>query len=124
MPAKNVMKTCRSRVSKAPPIHNVAYLLHARKVERQNQPFLSNTRTNNGTVGLRNPFLGYGLVNTLPRRRITSHSNSTGWESLGPEKGYLARTSSVYKRQTRPLVREDAPQKQDPNCQGIINIWS
>jgi hypothetical protein len=43
----------------------VAYLPHARKVESQNQPFLSNTRTNNGTAGLRNPFLGYGSVNTL-----------------------------------------------------------
>jgi hypothetical protein len=28
------------------------------------------------------------------------------------------------KRQTRPLVREGAPQKQDCNCQTIINIWS
>jgi hypothetical protein len=44
--------------------HIVAYLPHARKVEPQNQPFISNTHTNNGTVGLRNPFLGYGSVNT------------------------------------------------------------
>jgi hypothetical protein len=27
-------------------------------------------------------------------------------------------------RQTRPLVREGAPQKQDHNCQIVINIWS
>jgi hypothetical protein len=59
----------------------MAYLPHARKVELQNQPSLSNTRTNNGTAGLRNQFLGYGSVNALPRRRMTSHSNSTGWES-------------------------------------------
>jgi hypothetical protein len=59
----------------------VAYLPHARNVEPQNQLFLSNTRTNNGTAGLRNPFLCYGPVNTLPRRRMTSNSNSTGWES-------------------------------------------
>jgi hypothetical protein len=59
----------------------VAYLPHVRKVGPQNQPFLSNTRTNNGTAGLRDPFLGYSSVNTLPRRRKTSHSNSTGWES-------------------------------------------
>jgi hypothetical protein len=26
--------------------------------------------------------------------------------------------------QTRPLVREGAPQGQDRNCQTIINIWS
>jgi hypothetical protein len=59
----------------------VAYLPHARKVEPPNQPFLSSTRTSNGIAGLRNPFLGYGSVNTLPRRRMMSHSNSTGWES-------------------------------------------
>jgi hypothetical protein len=35
---------------------------------------------------------------------------------------WLARASSIYKRQTRPLVREGAPQKQDPNCQTVINI--
>jgi hypothetical protein len=28
----------------------------------------------------------------------------------------LARASSIYKRQTRPLVREGAPQEQDRNC--------
>jgi hypothetical protein len=59
----------------------VVYLPHARKVEPQNQPFLSNTRTNNGTAGLLYPFLGYGSVNTLPRRRMMSHSISTSWES-------------------------------------------
>jgi hypothetical protein len=36
----------------------------------------------------------------------------------------LARTSSIYKRQTRPLVRESAPQKQDRNGQTVINIRS
>jgi hypothetical protein len=36
----------------------------------------------------------------------------------------LARTGSIYKRQTRPLVREGAPQKQDRKCQTVINIWS
>jgi hypothetical protein len=36
----------------------VVCLLHARNVEPQNQTFLSNTRTNNETAGLRNPFLG------------------------------------------------------------------
>jgi hypothetical protein len=28
------------------------------------------------------------------------------------------------KLQTRPLVREGAPQRQDRNCQTVINIWS
>jgi hypothetical protein len=36
----------------------------------------------------------------------------------------LARASSTYKRQTRPLVREGAPQKQHHNFQTVINIWS
>jgi hypothetical protein len=36
----------------------------------------------------------------------------------------LARASSIHKRQTRPLVREGAPQKQDRKCQTIKNIWS
>jgi hypothetical protein len=61
--------------------NTVAYLPHARKVEPQNQPFLSNARTNNGATGLRDPFLGYSPVNTLPRRRMTSHSNNIDWES-------------------------------------------
>jgi hypothetical protein len=41
-----------------------------------------------------------------------------------PRNTALARASSIYKRQTRSLVREGAPQKQDQNCQTIINIWS
>jgi hypothetical protein len=47
----------------------VAYLSHARTVEPQKQPSLSDTRTNNGATGLCNPLLGNGSVNTLPRRR-------------------------------------------------------
>jgi hypothetical protein len=34
-----------------------------------------------------------------------------------PRKPTLARASSIYKRQTRPLVREGALQKQGRNCQ-------
>jgi hypothetical protein len=47
----------------------VVYLCHVRTVELQEQPFLSNTRINNGTTGLWNPLLGNGSVNTLPHRR-------------------------------------------------------
>jgi hypothetical protein len=39
-----------------------------------------------------------------------------------PRKTALARASSTYKRQTPPVVREGAPQKQDRNCQNVINI--
>jgi hypothetical protein len=45
-------------------------------------------------------------------------NNEDKWETV------LARASSIYKRQTHPLVREGAPQKQDRNCQTAINIWS
>jgi hypothetical protein len=48
----------------------------------------------------------------------------TSPKRLGPENDYTARTSIIYKTQTRPLVREDAPQKQDHNCQEVINISS
>jgi hypothetical protein len=41
-----------------------------------------------------------------------------------PRKTTLPRASSIYKRQTRPLVREGAPQKQDRNCQREIIIWT
>jgi hypothetical protein len=41
-----------------------------------------------------------------------------------PRKTALTRASSKYKRPTLPLVREGTPQKQDRNCQTIINIWS
>jgi hypothetical protein len=56
-------------------VHIVAYLSHARMVEPQKEPFLSNTRTNNGTTRLCIPILGKGAVNTLPRRRsdVTLH---------------------------------------------------
>jgi hypothetical protein len=41
-----------------------------------------------------------------------------------PRKTTLARASSIYKRQIRPLIREDAPEKQDRICQRVTNIWS
>jgi hypothetical protein len=62
-----------------------------------------------------------------------SCSKSQIWDSkiwsrvprdLDPRKTTLARARNIYKRQTRPLVREGAPQKQDLKCQRVINIWS
>jgi hypothetical protein len=41
-----------------------------------------------------------------------------------PRKTALSRTSSIYNRQIRPLVRESAPQKEDRKFQTVINIWS
>jgi hypothetical protein len=64
------------------------------------------------------------------RRRLKGKSQI--WDSKmsrvrtdsDPRKTTLARASSTYKRQTGPLVREGAPQKQDRNYQTVINIWS
>jgi hypothetical protein len=39
-----------------------------------------------------------------------------------PIKTALARASSIYKRQTRLLVREGAPQKQDRKCQTVMGL--
>jgi hypothetical protein len=41
-----------------------------------------------------------------------------------PRKTTLARTIRVYKKQTRSLGRDGAPQKQGRNCQRVINIRS
>jgi hypothetical protein len=40
--------------------------------------------------------------------------------------GQLAESRQFYsdKKQTRPLVREGTPQRQDRDCQTVINIWS
>jgi hypothetical protein len=48
----------------------------------------------------------------------------TSAKGLGPEKDYTGEDQDIKKRQIRPLVREGAPQKQDHNCQRVINIWS
>jgi hypothetical protein len=41
-----------------------------------------------------------------------------------PRKTPLARARSIYKRQTHHHIREGTPEKQDRNCQRVINIWS
>jgi hypothetical protein len=44
-----------------------------------------------------------------------------------PRKTLLAKDSSIYKRQTHPLIREGAlvvKKKKDDICQTVINIWS
>jgi hypothetical protein len=48
------------------------------------------------------------------------------WVSLdsNPTMIALARASSSCKRQTRPLVREDAPHQQTRNCLTVLKIWS
>jgi hypothetical protein len=67
------------------------------------------------------------------RRTSRRKGKSRIWESniwsrvprdSDPRNTALAKASSINKRQPRPLVREGASQKQDRNCQRVINIWS
>jgi hypothetical protein len=62
-------------------------------------------------------------------RRRRRNGKSQIWDSKiwlrvprdsNPRKTELARASSIYKRQTRHLVKEGTPQKQDRNCQTVI----
>jgi hypothetical protein len=74
-------------------------------------------------------YLHRDLASRKKRRKGMSRiRDSKIWSRVprdtNPRKTALARASSIYKRQTRPLVREGAPQKQDRNCQAVINIWS
>jgi hypothetical protein len=43
-------------------------------------------------------------------------------KGLGPEKDCVGKTQQHIQRQTRPLVKEGAPQKQDRICQTLIKI--
>jgi hypothetical protein len=77
---------------------------------------------------------GFGYLHRDPgNRRRWRKGKSQIWDSKiwswvprysDPRKTTLARASSIYKRQTRPLVREGFPQWQDRDCQTVINIWS
>jgi hypothetical protein len=64
-------------------------------------------------------------------RRRRQQGESQIWESKiwtwvprdsDPRKTRLARTSSIYKRQSRPLVWEGASQNQDRKCQRVIYL--
>jgi hypothetical protein len=66
-------------------------------------------------------------------RRRRRKGKSRIWDSkiwsraqrdLVPRMTALARATSNFKRHTRPLVRESAPQKQTRNCLTVIIIWS
>jgi hypothetical protein len=63
----------------------------------------------------------------LSRGRLKYETVKYGHENKGtldPRSTAPARASRMYKRQTRHLVREGAPQEQNRNCQQVINIWS
>jgi hypothetical protein len=57
------------------------------------------------------------------RRSLKYETVKYGCESQGTRTRERLRCS-IYRRQTRPLVREGAPQKQDHTCHTVINIWS
>jgi hypothetical protein len=59
--------------------------------------------------------------------RVESGSNTstvTLRVAGGDENGSLISETVRYGHESHPVVREGAPQKQDRNCQLLINIWS
>jgi hypothetical protein len=60
---------------------------------------------------------------TLRRKGKSQMGDSKIWSRVPRDsdqrKLALARASSIYKRHTRPLVREGTPQKQNRNCQTV-----
>jgi hypothetical protein len=62
------------------------------------------------------------------RKEKSQNRDSKMWSRVprdsDPRKTALARASSIYKGQTRPLVREGAQKKKDRNCQTVINMWA
>jgi hypothetical protein len=51
-------------------------------------------------------------------------SETVKYGDSDPKMTALARASSNCKRQTRPLIREGAPNQQTRNYQTVIKIWS
>jgi hypothetical protein len=120
----------------------VAYRLVARQRPRNKRvwPLFCNMRIDDGIMQpvskqrIGKHVLAAMTTNTtgsLLETVLFTRSEQTGYKEdnsvprdSDPRKTALARASSIYKRQTHPLVREGAPQKQDRNCQPVINIWS
>jgi hypothetical protein len=73
--------------------------------------------SNTSTVTLR-------VVGGDEKGSLKSETVKYGRKSQETRTTALARASGTYKRQTRPLVRDGAPRKQERNCQTEINIWS
>jgi hypothetical protein len=76
--------------------------------------------SNTSTVTLR-------VVGGDEKESLESETVKYGHESYGtrtPKMTALARASSNCKRQTRPFVRESAPNQQTRNYQTILKIWS
>jgi hypothetical protein len=77
-------------------------------------------RSNTSTVNLR-------VVGSDEKGSLKSETVKYGRKSQGTRTRERLRwqgPAAHTKRQTRPLVREGAPRKQEHNCQTEINIWS
>jgi hypothetical protein len=78
--------------------------------------------------------LGDWVIHRSPASRSRRRKGkSRAWDSkiwspvprdLDPRMTALARVNSDCNRQTRPLVRENAPHQQTRNCLTVIKIWS
>jgi hypothetical protein len=75
--------------------------------------------SNTSTVTLR--VVGGDEKGSLKSETVNMVASPKG---LGPEKDCAGNCQQRVQRQTRPLVREGTPQKQDRKCQTIVNIWS
>jgi hypothetical protein len=75
------------------------------------------TGSNTSTVALR-------IVGGDEKGSLKSETVKYGRESQGTRtrERLCLEGPAAYKLQTRPLVREGAPQKLDRNCQRVINI--
>jgi hypothetical protein len=100
---------------------------------RQRQQFTHATERVFSISRLRGHITRMGLDHDPASRRRRRKGKSQIWVSKiwsrvprdsYPRKIALARASSIYKRQTRLLVTEGNPQKQDRNCLTVINISS
>jgi hypothetical protein len=56
--------------------------------------------------------------------RVVGGDEKGSLKSETVKKGYAAEGQQHIQKQTRPIVREGAPEKQDRYSQGVINIWS
>jgi hypothetical protein len=67
-----------------------------------------------------------GVVGGDERGSLKSETVKYGHESQGTRTRERLhwRGPAAYTKDTRPLVTEGPPEKQDRNCQTVINIWS
>jgi hypothetical protein len=89
---------------------------------------LKKLRTSHVEAGSNTSTVALRVVGGDKKGSLESETVKYGRESrptgLGTRMTVLARASSNRKRQTRPLVRENAPYQQTRKCLTVIKIWS